>query len=101
MLKGEESDESPMDAPAAPVLEGEPVENDAVNAQIQQFNQSLKEEKMLERVEKFLNEGSLQLSQNERLCDYLYKPEYLVLFASMIGKPHQYQSATTVPPTIH
>ncbi len=67
-----------------------------INSQIQQFNKSLKEEKMAERVERHMNEGSLRLKENEKLFELLKKPEYFRLISGMIGLPNQYQSGTTV-----
>jgi exopolysaccharide biosynthesis protein len=67
-----------------------------VNKQVEQFNKSLKEEKMVERLEKFMNESLIVLDPEKKFFAYLQKKEYFALFCSLIAKPHQYQSVATV-----
>ncbi len=95
LIKGDDSDLSEDDV-VPEEFEGDARENENINKQIEQFNKSLKEEKMLERLEKLINEGGIILEADSRLLDYLRKREYLQLLSEMIGRPHQYQSATTV-----
>jgi len=92
VLKGEDSDESMMESAG-----NYPEEEDKnINMQIQLFNKSLKEEKMIERLETYMNEGSINLIENDKLFEYLKKKDYLILFISIIGKPHINHSSITV-----
>ena len=96
MLKGEELVESDTEIEAAGNEPAAGSDEGGVGEQIEQFNKSVKEEKMLERLEKLMNEGEIVLAEGSKLLEYLKKRDYLALFSSMIGKPHQYQSATAV-----
>ena len=81
-----------------------PTNNNGINSseienadkQVEQFNKSLKEEKMMERLERIMNEFPIKLTSESKLIDHLNKKEYFVLFCGMISKPHQYQSITAV-----
>jgi len=92
VLKKEDSDDSDSDVGTgydAGADEGD------IKAQIQQFNKTLKEEKMVDRLEKWMNEGSLNLSENAKFLEYLKRPEYFHLLCGLIGRPTQYQCSVT------
>lgn len=85
------------------IEEVDPVENcelvgdeEGISLQIQQFNKSLKEEKMINRLEKVMNDSSINLSENTPLLEYLLSGEYLRILALMVAKPHQYPSTVQV-----
>lgn len=99
ILKGEESEESNDEELMAINYGADMGEDEGANKQVEQFNKSLKEEKMVERLEKFMNESLIELDPEKKFFDYLKKKEYFELFCSLIAKPHQYQSVTTV--TLH
>ena len=93
-MKGEESEESNDDELIN--YKGDLGEDEAAYKQVEQFNKSLKEEKMVERLEKFMNDSLIVLESEKKFFDYLKKKEYFALFCSLIAKPHQYQSVATV-----
>ncbi len=92
----EEEENMIQEALSSDTYEGAGRESESIAKQIEQFNKSIKEEKMLERLEKLMNEAGVVLEADSKLLECLKKKDYLKLLAEMIGRPHQYQSATTV-----
>lgn len=74
----------------------EAIDDETAQKQVQQFNKSLKEEKMVERLEKLINSSALFLEPETKIYDCLEKREYFDLLCTMISRPHQYQSVTSV-----
>jgi len=101
MLKGGESDESSQDEES--IIPGLPAgyssaihEDENINQQIEQYNKSRKEEKMLEKLEKLMNENCIIMDPDGKLYENLRRKEYFNLLCNLIGKPHIYQSEISV-----